>query len=712
MFVSLLTYAREKHLPKKRVRYNKKKHKKNKWMTNGILNSINMKDRLYKIFIQTDPRNELIYDRLREEYKKYRKTLRKSIREAKRLYYMRTFNTFRNDVKKTWAVINDTMNKRVKCETHDEFFVDNRIIRDPEEIANSFNDYFINIGSSIASKLQPSLHYTQYLGNATDSRLKFNAVTLEQVSKLINRLKNKTTFGHDNISNKLLKYAKEVLVKPLTHLINQTLETGHFPSELKISRVKALFKKGDSTLLSNYRPISLLPSISKLYEYVIFDQLFDYLNQNNLLCLEQYGFRRGHSTELAALKLVDHLTKKMDRGDTPLNVYIDLSKAFDTLDHNILLEKLRYYGIHGIEHTLMYNYLTDRHQYVEYKHSLSEIKPISTGVPQGSILGPLLFLIYINDLPTVSQMFDMIMYADDTTLYCNINEYITEHDINTELARIYDWLTSNKLALNVSKTKFMVFHSARKIVTYPCLKLNNIEIEKVQTFNFLGLVLNSSLKWNTHINHIRTKIARTIGLMTRLKHIYPRAALLILYNALIIPNFTYCLLVWGSKVVNDHPLHLLQKRALRIITNNDFLAHSEPICKELRLTKVPDMYHLSIWKFYFKLMNNRLPPYFNFMIPSLPRVCDHYAIRRPTFHLPHIVHEFAQHLVEYQMIKLLNQPNAHMYTVKVQTHSFEGFKHFIKHRIIESYRDHCVVPNCDSCAIMNRRNNERDILRQ
>ena len=244
------------------------------------------------------------------------------------------------------------------------------------------------------------------------------------------------------ISNILIKRAKEVLIEPLTLPVNQMLKSGIFHSELKISRVKPLFKKGDPSKFSNYMPISLLPSFSKIFEYVIFYQLFDYMGENNLLTIEQFGFRRGHSTELDAIQLVDRLTKQMDLGNVPTNIYIDLSKAFDTLDHSILLDKLSYYGICCVENLMLRTYLSNRNQYVEYNDSKSETKSISKGVPQGSILGPLLFLICINDLPRVSRVLSMLMYADDTTLHCNINNANSDIILNNKLCKTSDWLSS------------------------------------------------------------------------------------------------------------------------------------------------------------------------------------------------------------------------------------------------------------------------------
>ena len=704
IFSSFIVYAKDKHLPKKLVKYNKKKHKKSKWMTNGILRSINTKDKLYKILVQADTQNEVIYNVLKNNYLTYRATLRRSIRQAKRIYYTKTFNMYKNDIKKTWSVIKDTFNNVSNCNVTSEFVINDETICDPDVIANKFNEYFINIGRTLSDRITSQQHYNDYLSNSCDKRFIFKSVNETHILEIINKLKNKSSYGHDRISNKLIKRAKEVLAKPLTFLVNQMIATSYYPNALKLARVKPLFKSGDNSMFSNYRPISLLPSISKIFEYVMFHQLIEYFTINNLFCIQQFGFRPGHSTELAALRLVNHLITQMDNMKIPINIYIDLSKAFDTLNHNILLAKLNHYGICGNENVLLQNYLTNRQQYVEYNGFRSTHTYISTGVPQGSILGPLLFLIYINDLPLVSNIFDMIMYADDTTLYCNLNETLSDVVINNELNKISEWLSSNKLSLNIKKTKYMVFHTARRKITYPNLILNGVSIDRVTQFNFLGLIINSQLTWISHIQHISCKISKIIGVMYRLKHTYPQSVLLLLYNTLIVAHFNYCLLIWGSKIVLDHPIHKLQKRALRIIMNSDYVAHSEPLCKELSLLKVTDMFMVSLWKFYYKLMNNSLPHYFNVFIPELPRICDYHEIRRPTFHLPVIKHAFAESLISYQLVRMLNEEKKSiLFTAKVHTHSFLGFKLYVKNRIIESYANHCYLLDCYSCNKRVRR---------
>ena len=533
----------------------------------------------------------------------------------------------------------------------------------------------------------------------------FTPVTEDYIANVISNLKIKSSYGYDNISNKLIKLAKGVLTQPLTLISNQILRTGIFPKELKISRVKPLFKSGDPLQFNNYRPVSLLPSLSKIFEHVIFDQIMCYLTENSLLSSEQFGFRPGHSTELAALRMVDHIIKQIDNGKLPLCIYIDLSKAFDTLNYDILMSKLEYYGITGKENELLRSYLTGRSQYVEVNGHKSSHLQISTGIPQGSVLGPLLFLIYINDLPNASNIFDMLMYADDTTLFCNMTDPITVDVINEELSKICDWLGANKLSLNIVKTKYMLYHSINKRVIYPKLKINNNNIDRITQFNFLGVILHERMSWKQHIEHIRLKIAKTIGIIYRLKSIYPSAILLTLYNTLVTPHLHYCLLCWGSIIKENDLLHIMQKRVLRTITNSNYIAHTEPLFKELKLVKITDMYVIAIWKFYHKLMNNQLPMFFSSMTPQLPVACARYELRNPKSHLPTIKHKYAENSIRYCLIRQLNSEVPWASTVEIKnmvfTTPYPRFKTSIKNKIIDSYKEHC-VKRTEDCFVCTR----------
>ena len=255
-------------------------------------------------------------------------------------------------------------------------------------------------------------------------------------------------------------------------------------------------------------PISLLPTISKIFERILYNQLYEYFDNNHLLAEQQYGFRSNHSTEYAAVKLVDHISKEMESGNTNAALYIDLSKAFDTLSFDILLYKLNHYGIKDNAFKLLKSYLTDRQQFVVFNNHNSETSIIKTGVPQGSILGPLFFSICINDLITVSDKLKFIMYADDTTIYFNLEDfdrYNLEQDITNELENITLWLKRNKLSLNVQKTKLMIFHRKQKQINELNILIDGIAIERVESFNFLGLIIDEGLSWKKHTDVVKNK---------------------------------------------------------------------------------------------------------------------------------------------------------------------------------------------------------------
>ena len=502
-----LLNAKLKHIPKKVKNFNKRRHSKEKWMTKELLQEIVTKNKMYVTW-KTTSVDHINYEQIKQRFKSYEKIVKKDIKEAKQRYFDQIFTAYKNDMKKTWKTINETLNRNKKNSNVASIFYHNgNVLSNAKDIANAFNVYFANIGKNLASEIEQNItdnaDYTQYVSTPlTETKLQFKCITDNDTQRAIDKLENKSSSGHDGISNKLLKLLKIELSKSLTLIINQMITTGIFPDSFKISRITPLFKKGDVSMLSNYRPISLLPTISKIFERILYNQLYDYFNSNNLLAEEQYGFRTNHSTEYAAVKLVDNVSKEMELGNTPTALYIDLSKAFDTLSFDILLYKLNYYGIKDNAFKLLKNYLTNRRQYVVYNSQNSETLDISTGVPQGSILGPLFFSICINDLITVSNKLKFIMYADDTTIYFNLEDfdpYNLERDINNDLEKITLWLKMNKLSLNVQKTKLMIFHRRQKQINELNISINGTDIERVESFNFLGLHIHESLSWRTHI---------------------------------------------------------------------------------------------------------------------------------------------------------------------------------------------------------------------
>ena len=571
---------------------------------------------------------------------------------------------------------------------------------DPTTIANKFNTFFAGIGVDLSANVNNThnAHFTDYLLNPSIYNFTFELITEETTMEILNNLKPKPSCGYDGISTKLLKTCKLEICKLLTLIINQSLSTGIFPDSLKVAKVIPLYKKGDKAVLVNYRPISILPSIPKIFERIIFNQINDHFTSHDLYYNGQYGFREKHSTQLAALELIDRITHELDLGNTPINIYIDLSKAFDTLDHNILISKLQHYGIKGAALQLLISYLSNRKQFVQYGDTLSQKTDILMGVPQGSILGPLLFIIYINDMAHSSELFKFINFADDTTLITNLNNEDTRNEsLNHELTNFHNWLKANKLSLNINKTKAMVFHMPQKRIQLPSLKIAGEDIAFVDNFNFLGIIINKHLNWTSHLDMLTAKLSKTIGILNTLKHILPINIMRTIYNSLILCHLNYGVLLWGPKLHLNDRLHILQKKAVRIITCNSYFAHSEPLFKQLRLLKTCDIYKCQLLKFIFKLIHKQLPHYFKQFTFIFRNQQHNYATR--TCHnvfIPNVNHEFAKRNIRFNAPAAYNSTNRNIID-KIYSHSFIGFCIYVKYQLIDSYNSTCIIINCFSC---------------
>ena len=517
-------------------------------------------------------------------------------------------------------------------------------------------------------------------------------------------MKSKNSSGNDEISNRLLKSIKSEISKPLTIIINQSLETGIFPDALKVAKVKPLFKKGDNCCLNNYRPISLLPTISKIFERVMYTQLYSYFNVNNLLSEQQYGFRSQHSTELACVKLVDYILKEMDNIrdiKIPASIFLDLSKAFDTLNFDILLRKLQHYGINDVSLNLIKSYLTNRFQYVQYENADSGLLEVKTGIPQGSILGPLFFSILINDLVNCSTKFQFLMYADDTAIYFNLNDFPVinrEVEINSELEKVNTWLKLNKLAINVDKSKCMFFHK-RRAITPLKFSMNSRTIDVVHNFNYLGIMLDANMSWKSHIAMVSNKLSRINGILHRLKYLYPQNILITLYKSLFIPHINYGSLLWGHV---GESIDKIQKKAIRTITYSNYIAHSEPLLKSLNLLKVKDLFNLKILKFLFNLYHNKLPPYFNNYVLDLEKIETPYALRPHPLPVPRVSHAYAEAGLIYRLVVMQNKINIsdNLISRRIQdpNYSLASFNQLLINEMLDNYSYECLFVICHTCS--------------
>ena len=431
------------------------------WITKGIKKSSKRKQKLYKKFLKKkSPKNEI-------ECKDYKQLFEKIKKDSKKKYLQEKLNFYKNDIKNTWKTLKDVIGKTKINENRlpKKIALENKKITDQKTIAEKFNKFYINVGPNLTSKIpQNNNDYKSCLPDITTLFDKQD-LTEQELKEAVDSLKPNKSPGCDGIHVNVIKVIYEELKRPLFYIFEQSLKSGIFPDKLKITKVFPIYKSGKKYVLSNYRQISVLPCFSKILERIMFIRLYNYLNENEILNDKQFGFRAGHSTEHAILELIDQVSNAFDNNNFVLGVFIDLSKAFDIVDHNILLEKLSMYRVKGNNLMWFHSYLFNRKQYIEFQNDDKKEKTksltIKCGVPQGSILGSLLFIVYVNDLYLASDISKPIMFADDTNLFCSGKHIKTLFQTaNIELEKIAIWFQANKLFLNESKTKFTLFHKS------------------------------------------------------------------------------------------------------------------------------------------------------------------------------------------------------------------------------------------------------------
>ena len=571
------------------------KSKINGWFDAELGSLQKAKRRAYLRFLRNkDSESQLAYHKIRNHYERVIKT-------KKSHYYQKRLDSSRNDLKRTWGVINDIIGKKISISPNC-VKTNDKLLTDPLEMAESFNDHFSSIASKLRAKLDlphsSTLLKSKSISSKISSSFFFTPTTPYEVKKMISIIKSKSSCGLDEFPTKLLRYLPNSTLDLLAHLFNLSLSTGNYISVFKVAKVTPVYKNGNAQVVSNYRPISVLSAFSKILEKLIHNRILSFLDQNNILSKLQFGFRPTFSTQLACSYLSSKISDLFNNNLLVLAIFLDLTKAFDTLDHDILLSKLSNYGFRGVVNDWFRSYLCDRQQKVRINDKYSNFKPISYGIPQGSTLGPLLFLIYINDI-FQGLRYETILYADDATILIHSKSLSNLFSAaNDSLNEVHNNLLINKLTLNVSKTKFMVLTpQPHRLVRNPyyVISVNNVPISEVNSFRFLGTIFSNNFNWKSHIESIRSKLRTCLGIIYKARDHLNKNCLMSIFHSLASTHLNYCITTWCNTNSSKIPqLQSLCNRILRLIFRRHSHDNIDDIYKKYALLKIRDKFKFAV----------------------------------------------------------------------------------------------------------------------
>ena len=567
----------------------------NPWITSGIIASVKHCDSLYDDWRkcrdkkckngETDNRGGMCLCNLCSTkryryklYKEYRKVLKGIRKSAKSKFYAGKFIEKKGDMKKTWELINSIRGKR-KRQIKPQFLINDEKITNRRVIANEFNKYFVSLASNLNEAynelgeltLNSLPSFIDFLPSANPSSIYLSDCSVDEIKDIISEFQNGKS---SDIPIHVVKSVAKIISPVLSKLYNDCIQKGNFPDCLKTGRISPIYKKDNEELLENYRPVSTLPIFGKIFEKIIFSRLYSFINSQNILYENQYGFRKKHSTNHAVNYSVSYVSKLIHDKHHVLGIFIDLSKAFDTISHEKLMYKLDKYGIRGNAHALIRSYLSNRKQYVSALEENSDELHVEFGVPQGSVLGPLLFIMYINDIKNSTDMGKFVLFADDTNIFvadkCKSKLY---EKANKILELISAYMRCNLLHINIKKCCYMYFKPNNKNNksnpveddSYSILLGQNI-IKRVTETKFLGVIIDENLNWQPHLNYLNSKLKCEVGKLNRMKYVIPSELYKNLYHTLFESHLAYGITAWGGVSRSKlEPIFVTQKKCLRIL---------------------------------------------------------------------------------------------------------------------------------------------------
>ena len=503
-----------------------------------------------------------------------------------------------------------------------------------------------------------------------------------EIVKIINSFDSNKSSDIYGMSPRFLKMLSPAISETLSNIFNESFPRGVFPDHMKLG-ITPTFKGGSKLDVSNYRPVSVLLTISKILEKLMLFRLTKFLDKHNIIYEHQFGFPKNTSTTLAVLDLSTRIIKALDNGNYAASVFLDFGKAFDTANHEILIDKLENYGVRGIVKNWFELYLKNRHQIVKIGDTLSDKMQITCDVPQGSILGPILFLLYINDIKNSSKILKFFLFADDTSTSL-ISKDIQELEsiYNKELSYVTDWLNAKKLTLNVKKSNLILFKNAKKPAKTLNIKIKREQIEEKEYTKYLGIIIDNKLSWNYHIKHANLKISKGIGILTKLRRYLSKNLLRTLFYAFVQPHIDYGLLVWGRATPNN--LKPIKKNLQKVVRKILFKARNqpiEPLFHELNMLDFEKHKYLTISSFMWQLTYDNIPATIKSSFNARKRG---YGESNHKYHVPNVNSELSKRTIIYQGPKIWKKLKT---DVKNKTNIF-SFKRFLKNEFLKKDLTH------------------------
>lgn len=627
---------------------NKSKKLRKPWMTDECFKMIKRKEQLYAKFVKTRSLDDL------SAFKKYRNSVTTTLRKTKNAYFENLFNNSTSQTDVLWRELNKILNTGTRNNQVLQLTVNAKTL-EGKDLADEFNKYFTNLSSG--TLIQDSAEIKKYLGAPNPKSAFFEPTTDEEIYSTFMSLKNSKARDIDDLEIKPVKYVLDLLTPALCHIYNTCLHTGTFPDIMQCARVGVIYKSGDQNNFSNYRPISVLPVFSKGLEKIICKRITSFCDKHKLLSPQQFGFRRGMSTELALLTQKELILRGFENNKMTLGILIDFSKAFDRIDHKILSTKLEHYGFRGVSGNLLKSYLNHRKQCVVINKAHSSLLNVTSGVPQGSILGPVLFNIYINDIVNTSTLASYIIYADDTSIFfqsASIEE-LTDF-ANVTLEKFSQWTQINSLQINVAKTRAILFTPVQKVISRDIdIKLGSEQIKVVKEIKTLGVTFNQHLNWNAHVERVAGNLARACGVLCKFRTMLPTKIKLILYNSIFAPHINYCSLVWTDTTQSNlTKLMLLQKKAIRHVANASYDAHTRELFASFNVLPIHHIHKLNLIMKYKHSVQTNNETFLNLCNLHRPLEVPYIFRNREHWSIPSSRTNQGRHMLQYHMPTYLN----------------------------------------------------------